>query len=87
MVNAGQLFIANEAGPELVGSYGNKSVVMNNDQIVQAVSEGVYNAVRSAMSESSGGTVINVDGKRLFEVITERHNSTVRRTGKSPLLV
>lgn len=41
---SGQLFIANEAGPELVGSIGNKTAVVNNDQIIQGVSEGVANA-------------------------------------------
>ena len=51
LVNAGQLFIANEAGPELVGKYGNKSAVMNNEQIVRSVSDGVYaaNAEQTAL--------------------------------------
>ena len=51
LVNAGQLFIANEAGPELVGQYGNKSAVMNNEQIVRSVSDGVYaaNAEQTAL--------------------------------------
>lgn len=51
LVNAGQLFIANEAGPELVGRYGNKSAVMNNEQIVRSVSDGVYaaNAEQTAL--------------------------------------
>ena len=34
--NKGQLFVAREKGPELVGSIGNKTAVANNDQIVQA---------------------------------------------------
>ena len=51
LVNAGQLFIANEAGPELVGQYGNKSAVVNNEQIVRSVSDGVYaaNAEQTAL--------------------------------------
>lgn len=51
LVNAGQLFVANEAGPELVGQYGNKSAVMNNEQIVRSVSDGVYaaNAEQTAL--------------------------------------
>ena len=40
----GQIFIAREAGPELVGSFGNHTGVMNNDQIVNSVSQGVYEA-------------------------------------------
>lgn len=44
MVNSGQMFVAREAGPELVGNVGNKTAVMNNDQIVESVSQGVYEA-------------------------------------------
>ena len=38
---AGQLFIAREAGAEMVGSIGNRTAVANNDQIVAGVSSGV----------------------------------------------
>lgn len=41
---AGQLFIANEAGPELVGSMGNKTTVANNQQIVAGIARGVADA-------------------------------------------
>lgn len=41
---AGQMFIANEAGPELVGTIGGHTAVANNDQIVESVSQGVYAA-------------------------------------------
>ena len=44
-VDTGQLFVAREAGPELVGSIGNKTAVANNDQIVDAVAQGVTNAI------------------------------------------
>lgn len=43
----GQLFVAREAGPELVGSIGNRTAVANNDQITQ----GIATAVRSAMAD------------------------------------
>lgn len=36
----GELFVAREAGPELVGSIGNRTAVANNDQIVEAVPKG-----------------------------------------------
>ena len=50
----GQLFIAREAGPELVaGIGGGRTAVMNNDQIVKSVSDGVYKAVREAMAGGS----------------------------------
>lgn len=40
----GQLFIANEKGPELVGRMGSRNVVVNNNQIVSSVSRGVENS-------------------------------------------
>lgn len=40
----GQLFVANEAGPEMVGQIGSKTAVANNDQIVAGVSAGVSEA-------------------------------------------
>ena len=40
----GQMFIAREAGPELVGTIGSRTAVANNDQIVKGISSGVYAA-------------------------------------------
>ncbi len=40
----GDLFYANEAGPELVGTIGGRTAVANNGQIVQGISEGVEEA-------------------------------------------
>lgn len=40
----GQLFIANEDGPELVGQMGNKTAVANTAQIVEGISIGVTQA-------------------------------------------
>ncbi len=43
----GQLFVAGEKGPEMVGRYGNQTGVMNNQQIVDSVSRGVAQAIAS----------------------------------------
>ena len=51
----GQMFIAREAGPELVGTIGSRSAVVNNDQIIESVSRGVYDAVRAAMAGGRSG--------------------------------
>lgn len=48
----GQMFIARESGAEMVGQIGGHTAVANNDQIVQAVSTGVYNAVMSALVQN-----------------------------------
>lgn len=89
----GQMFIAREAGPELVGTIGGHTAVMNNNQIVSSVAAGVYQAVAAAMSQSrqnsSGGTpVINVyvGGKRVTDVVVEEVNRRTQSTGVCPIL-
>ena len=58
--NQGQLFIAREAGPELVGSLnGRGTAVMNNNQIVSSVAAGVSQAVAGVLSQ---GLVIRPRG-------------------------
>lgn len=70
--SVGEMFIAREAGPELVGKIGNTTSVMNNQQIVQAVSQGVAQAVASVMGNRSGGDIrLIVDGRELTTVVEE----------------
>lgn len=45
---SGEMFIAREAGAEMVGSIGGKTAVANNDQIERAI----FNAVLTAMSQA-----------------------------------
>ena len=62
--DSGQMFVAREAGPELVGTIGGHTAVINNDQIVASVSAGVYQAVVSAMGgQSDRPIVLNINGK------------------------
>ena len=70
--DVGQMFIAREAGPELVGNIGGRTAVANNDQIVESVSAGVYQAVLAALgsgNDDEGNTniVINLDGEKIYE--------------------
>lgn len=48
----GQLFIANEAGPEMVGKMGSRNAVANNNQIVDGIKNGVFEAVLDAFNAS-----------------------------------
>ena len=83
----GQLFIAREAGAEMVGSIGGRTAVANNDDIVRAVSEGVYRAVTQANGDSNGEVVqLVVDGKVFYEQVVSRNRREVQRTGINPLL-
>lgn len=87
LVNAGQLFVAREAGPELVGNLGSKTAVLNNDQIVEAVARGVERANASVVRaiEKSGGapTKLMVDKRVLAQVVTEAINDYGRSLGYS----
>lgn len=56
----GQLFLAREAGPELVGSIGGRTAVANNDQIVEGIRQGVYDAVMAANSNGNGDVSVRV---------------------------
>lgn len=74
--NLGELFVAREAGPEMVGRIGSRTTVANNDQIVEGISAGVYQAVLAAMraTESDGTQSVNVylDGRQITSSV-ERH--------------
>lgn len=50
----GQMFVAREAGPELVGRIGRHTAIMNNNQIVASVAEGVRGAVADVMAAYAG---------------------------------
>lgn len=43
-VDSGQLFVARETGPEMVGTIGGNTAVANNDQIVAGIQSGVAQA-------------------------------------------
>lgn len=88
--DTGQLFVAREAGAEMVGNIGGKTAVANNDQIVQAVSQGVAQAVSSVLVNGTSGNqniTITLDGEKVYKSVVKHNNETVMMTGESPLLV
>lgn len=82
----GQMFIAREAGPELVGTIGGQTAVVNNSDIVASVSQGVAQAVASVLG---GGQQVNVtlegDAKNLFKVVQREGRAYSARTGQPAL--
>lgn len=91
VMSRGQIFMARENGPELVGRQGNKSVVMNNNQIVRSVSAGVGEAVDNAITrieakllrlEEIEGAIldkdisVNIDGKRADKQFAKARRNT-----------
>lgn len=84
----GELFVAREAGPEMVGSIGGRTAVANNDQIVSGISSGVYAAVSAAMRDSnkSQHVTAEVDGRTLFDVIISEARKQSVVSGYNPLV-
>lgn len=83
----GQYFIARESGPELVGRIGNKTAVVNNDQIVASVSDGVYEGVYAAMMAANNGANVTVtlqgDAKGIFNAVRTEDKNFIRQNGHS----
>lgn len=89
-VGKGEMFLAREAGPELVGTIGGSTAVMNNNQIVDAVSNGVYKAVYKAMSKqgsSKSYITLQVDKYKLGTVVVKSLNDLRKRNGKLNLRI
>lgn len=92
--NMGQMFVAREAGPELVGTLGGHTAVMNNDQIVSSVSYGVAQAVKEVIQPLLKASVGNnrpiqilLDGKVIFDSTRQSAQEYFNRTGMSPFPV
>lgn len=81
--DAGQLFIANEAGPEMVGRMGGKTAVANRDQITDGIKQGVFEAVTSAMgtqnNRSQTGDVILLVGEEEIARAVNRGQQRINR--------
>lgn len=85
----GELFVAREAGPEMVGSIGRKTAVANNDQIVDGIAYGVSNAnaesnallreqnalLRELLAKDSG---VYLDGKQITNSVEKYQSSRGR---------
>lgn len=89
----GEMFIAREAGPELVGRIGSKTSVANNDQIVSGIAAGVHDANQDLISAAyaigtqiitaireNGGDVY-LDGEKVSEKVTSSQKQHDRMYG------
>ena len=88
-------FVAREAGPELVGTIGNHTAVMNNDQIVASVSAGVYRAnseqnsllrqqnqlLQAILQKETG-----ISTRDVFNAVQSENRRYYARTGKNALV-
>ena len=88
----GQMFLARESGPELVGTIGGHTAVMNNSQIVSSVANGVASAVssqnallaqqnellRQILAKETG-----ISSRDVFDAVRSENRNYTNRTGKS----
>lgn len=85
----GQMFIAREAGPELVGTIGGRTAVANNDQIISGIRQAAYEGFVAAMSATqsdSGGTriaVLEVNGREFMRAVFDDGNAVANEHGIS----
>ena len=76
-VDKGDLFIAGEAGPEIVTSFGGESTVMNMDQIISTIAQSV------ALANGGDITIpISLDGNMLDRVIVTAQQRQNLRSGR-----
>ena len=76
---AGQLFVANEKGPELLGQIGGQSFVANQQQIGRFIER------KSAQTQSNGNQVINIyldKNKKLATYTLNELQSMAKSNGK-----
>lgn len=89
----GQLFVARESGPEMVGQMGGRTAVANNDQIVEGIKQGVIDAmtiVRAAGAEPQRDErpitlVVQLDGETVTRKMW-RNLDDMQRRGAIPAL-
>lgn len=91
--NSGEVFMARENGiPEMVGKFGNRTAVANNDQIIEGIKQGVYEAMLESQknTDDSGNIIIQFvdrNGRIQSEQIISSAERRNRRDGKRVIAV
>lgn len=84
------LFLANENGiPEMVGRIGNQTAVANNDQITDAISSAVLQAINNSNfgNNSGGPTTIYIGNKKIYEGFGEHAQRENDRYGTNMIRI
>lgn len=92
MPSSAEVFMARENGPELVGTIGGHTAVMNNDQIVASVANGVAQAnmaqnellrTQNALLRQILAKEVGITSRDIFNAVRSENNNHINRTGKS----
>ena len=76
----GQIFGANENGPELIGNIGRRTAVANQQQITEGISDATYTAFSRALSENRNNSesnphiVVNIGDDKIYDGIARKEN-------------
>lgn len=78
----GSMFIAGEAGAELVGNINGRTGVANTDQIEDAIYQASYDAMSKALSENNMSVIVEGDTDGMFRAFQRKANDFRTRTGR-----
>lgn len=93
LVGAGTLISTNEREPEIIGNYGNKTLIMNNAQIIEtmigaisATMESFIERITDIMGKDASGMgdiiiPVYIGNEKIDEIIVNAKERTVRRSG------
>ena len=73
----GEMFIAREAGPEMVGKIGNQNAVANNSQITQGIAIAVANA------NKEGNALLRQQNELLMGILQKETGISYKEVGKA----
>ena len=77
----GELFVAREKGPELVGKIGNSTAVMNNDQILDQMTIAVARGMAANKQDTNVNIIAQGDAEGMMDFIKFKQISRNRQYG------
>lgn len=81
----GELFWANEAGPEFIGRIGNRTAVANKEQMTTSIENAAYRGVSRALAENSSDStphvVVNLGDEKIYSGYAQYQNRENNRYG------
>jgi hypothetical protein len=83
------MFVANEAGPEFITKIGNKSAVINQNQMAEGVARAVVEVAKSltgTSGKSSQPIVINLGNETLWSGKVTHDKQQLDRYGSSSVI-
>ena len=82
---SGEMFIAREHGPEMVGTLNGSTAVVNNDQIVNSIADGVFRAASAAFGngqrEPVNDITIKIDSETIYRAVKKGERKASGRYG------